>query len=88
MYYYKVMSFSLKNAKATYQRLVNKVFADKIGRTMEAYVDNIKLNLEKCTFTALKLYNIKPNLEKCTFGVEVRKFLCFMSHKHAIATIH
>lgn len=32
-YYYKVMPFGLKNAKATYQRLVNKMFADHLGKT-------------------------------------------------------
>ena len=41
LYCYKVMPFGLKNADVTYQRLVNKVFADQIGRNMEAYVDDM-----------------------------------------------
>ena len=31
---YKVMPFGLKNTSATYQRLVNKMFADYLGDTM------------------------------------------------------
>ena len=34
-YCYKVMPFSLKNAGATYQRLVNRMIADKLGDTLE-----------------------------------------------------
>ena len=41
LYCYKVMLFRLKNTGATYQRLVNKVFADKIGRSMEVSVDDM-----------------------------------------------
>ena len=35
------MSFGLKNARATYQRLVNKMFKDLIGKSMEVYVDDM-----------------------------------------------
>ncbi|GAA0165225.1 hypothetical protein LIER_20683 [Lithospermum erythrorhizon] len=38
---YKVMLFGLKNAGATYQRMVNKVFSTQIGRNMEIYVDDM-----------------------------------------------
>ena len=38
---YKVMSFGLKNAGATYQRLVNKMFAAYLGSTMEVYMDDM-----------------------------------------------
>ncbi|XP_065045855.1 uncharacterized protein LOC103989797 [Musa acuminata AAA Group] len=41
VYFYKVMSFVLKNAGATYQRTVNKMFAHQIGRNMEVYVDDM-----------------------------------------------
>ena len=35
------MPFNLKNIGATYQRMMNKVFADQIRRNMEVYVDDI-----------------------------------------------
>ena len=41
LYCYKVMSFELKNAGATYQRLVNQIFSKQIGRNMEVYVDDM-----------------------------------------------
>ena len=40
-YYYKVMPFGLKNAGATYQRMVNKVFANQLSRNIEAYIDDM-----------------------------------------------
>ncbi|XP_030938510.1 uncharacterized protein LOC115963586 [Quercus lobata] len=36
-----VMSFGLKNARATYQRLMNKMFAHQIGRNVQVYMDNM-----------------------------------------------
>ena len=40
-YCYRMMPFGLKNAGATYQHLVNKVFKDQIGRNMQVYVDDM-----------------------------------------------
>ena len=63
LYCYNVMPFGLKNVGATYQRLVNKMFNNKIGRNMEVYVDDrlIKskeelthLNDLRETFTTLR----------------------------------
>ena len=35
LYCYQVMPFELKNARATYQRLMNRMFREQIGRNME-----------------------------------------------------
>ena len=40
-YCYKVMPFGLKNAEATFQRMVTEVFKPQIGRNMEVYVDDM-----------------------------------------------
>ncbi|KAF8114456.1 hypothetical protein N665_0037s0032 [Sinapis alba] len=40
-YCYRVMPFGLKNAGATYPRLVNKMFAGKLGVTMEVYINDM-----------------------------------------------
>ena len=41
LYCYKVMPFGLKKARATYQRLVKKMFSKQIGRNIEVYVDDM-----------------------------------------------
>ena len=38
---YKVMPFGLKNTGATYQRLMNKMFARQIRRNVKVYVDDM-----------------------------------------------
>ena len=40
-YYYRVMPFGLKNAGATYQRLVNRMFQKQIETFMEVYIDDM-----------------------------------------------
>jgi len=40
-YFYKVMPFELKNAGATYQRLMNKLFSHLKGKCVEVYVDDM-----------------------------------------------
>jgi hypothetical protein len=51
-YCYVSMSFGLKNTGATYQRCILKCFGDLIRETVEAYVDDIIVNLKK-TFKKL-----------------------------------
>jgi hypothetical protein len=47
MYCYVTMPFGLQNAGATYQRCMQHVFGDHIGRTVEAYVDDIVVKTRK-----------------------------------------
>jgi hypothetical protein len=47
MYCYTTMPFGLRNAGATYQRCMNHVFGEHIGRTVEAYVDDIIVKTRK-----------------------------------------
>ncbi|GJX05251.1 reverse transcriptase domain-containing protein [Tanacetum coccineum] len=41
VYCYTKMPFGLKNAGATYQRLVDKAFEKQVGRNLEVYVDDL-----------------------------------------------
>ncbi|GJX00008.1 reverse transcriptase domain-containing protein [Tanacetum coccineum] len=81
---YSKMSFGLKNARATYQRLVDKTFQKQIGRKLEVYVDDlvIKSRTEqeiirdmKETFKTLREINMKLNPKKCAFGMREGTFL-------------
>jgi hypothetical protein len=72
------MPFGLRNAGATYQRCMNHVFGEHIGRTVEAYVDDIVVKTRKAsdllsdletTFKCLRAKGVKLNPEKCVFGV-------------------
>ncbi|GAA0183385.1 hypothetical protein LIER_30804 [Lithospermum erythrorhizon] len=41
LYCWKVMPFGLKNVGETYQRIVNSIFTNQIGRNMEIYFDDM-----------------------------------------------
>ena len=40
-YHYKVMPFGLKNAGATYQRMMTRMFEPQLGKTIEIYIDDM-----------------------------------------------
>ncbi|GJX19165.1 reverse transcriptase domain-containing protein [Tanacetum coccineum] len=90
---YKKMSFGLKNARASYQRLVDKVFSHQIGRNLEAYVDDMVIKSTSKeemlkdiyeTFKRFRSINMKLNPNKCSFGVEEGPFLGHLITKHGI----
>ena len=95
LFCYKVIPFGLKNAGATYQRLVNHMFRPQIGRNVEVYVDDMlvksqdeEIHLDDLqeTFDTLRQYNMKLNPSKCAFGVSSGKFLGFMVSHRGIET--
>jgi hypothetical protein len=78
MYCYVTMPFGLRNAGATYQRCMQHVFGDHVGRTVEAYMDDIVVKTRKAddlvsdlsiAFGCLQANGVKLNPEKCVFGV-------------------
>ncbi|XP_073138405.1 uncharacterized protein [Henckelia pumila] len=92
-YCYVVMPFGLKNSGATYQRLMDKVFKQQIGKNIEVYIDDILVKSRTAnqfitdlaqTFQTLKNYQLKLNPRKCTFGVRAGKFLGYMVTKRGI----
>ncbi|GKC69064.1 reverse transcriptase domain-containing protein [Tanacetum coccineum] len=87
VYCYTKMPFGLKNAGATYKRLVDKAFDNQVGRNIEVYVDDlvIKSHTEAEmlrdideTFRTLRKINMKLNPKKCTFGAVEGMFLGYM----------
>ena len=93
LYCYKVMPFGLKNAGATYQKLVNQMFSKQIRRNVEVYVDDMLVKSKeeedhlddlKETFNTLRQYNMKLNPSKYAFGVSFGKFLSFMVTQRGI----
>ena len=47
IYCYKVMSFGLKNASATYQRAMQKIFDNVLRKYMECYVDDLVVKTKR-----------------------------------------
>ncbi|KAM0980052.1 hypothetical protein ACFX14_015828 [Malus domestica] len=87
IYCYKVMPFGLKNAGATYQRAMQKIFNDMLHKNVECYVDDVVVKTKKrsnhlkdlrVVFERLRKYNLKMNPLKCAFGVTSGKFLGFI----------
>nr|GEX33324.1 reverse transcriptase domain-containing protein [Tanacetum cinerariifolium]GEX43506.1 reverse transcriptase domain-containing protein [Tanacetum cinerariifolium] len=93
---YQKMPYGLKNARATYQRLVDKVFNDEIGINLEAYVDDMVIkstskeemlkDIEE-TFDKFRSINMKLNSKKCSFSVKEGPFLGHLITRQGIRAI-
>ncbi|XP_042386566.1 uncharacterized protein LOC121978264 [Zingiber officinale] len=87
------MPFGLKNAGATYQQLMNRVFQKQTGRNLEVYVDEILIKslrvVDLCadieeTFRTLRTYDVKLNPQKCLFGAKSGRFLGYIVTERGI----
>jgi len=81
------MPFGLKNARTTYQRLMDYIFKDMLGRIVKFYMEDIIVKSDSCeqhikdlqeVFQALRHHGMRLNPDKCAYRVEGGKFLGFM----------
>lgn len=88
-----VMTFGLKNAGATYQRAMNYIFYELIGKIVEIYIDDVVVKsnghqehlADLCrALECTRRHGLKMNPNKCAFGVSAGQFLGFMVHERGI----
>ena len=81
------MSFGLKNAESTYQKMMTKMFEPQLGKNIEVYIDDMvvkskevpdHLNDLRNIFGTLREHKLRLNTSKCSFGVGSGKFLGYM----------
>ncbi|KAK1630345.1 hypothetical protein QYE76_004660 [Lolium multiflorum] len=81
------MPFGLKNAGATYQRMMQKCLATQIGKNVQVYIDDVVITSKKGTtliedlketFDNLDKFCLKLNPTKCSFGVPAGELLGFL----------
>jgi len=88
-----VMTFGLKNAGATYQRAMNFIFHEFIGKVVEIYIDDVVVKSGDFTkhladlrkvLECTRKHGLKMNPNKCAYGVSAGQFLGFMVHQRGI----
>ena len=89
-YHYKVMPFDLKNAGSTYQRMMTKMFEPQLGRSIEAYIDDMVVKSKVVSkhvgdliniFEILRKHKLRLNASKCSFGGSGKFLGYMMTHK-------
>jgi hypothetical protein len=84
---YQVIPFGLKNAGATYQRMMQNYLRSQIGRNIQVFIDDVVITTRKEkalindlkeTFDNLDRYKLKLNPTKCSFRVSAGQLLGFL----------
>jgi hypothetical protein len=93
LYEWVVMTFGLKNAGATYQRAMNYIFRELIGKIVEIYIDDVVVKSKgyqehlqdlRAALECAKRNGLRMNPHKSAFGVSAAQFLGFMVHEKGI----
>ena len=84
---YQVMSFSLSNAPASFQRYINKILAEKLDIFVIVYLDDIPIYTKDAGYSHVKAirwvlgelqkHGLFVNLKKCRFH---REEVCFLGY--------
>ena len=92
-FYYTMMPFGLKNAEATYQRIMTAIFHDMMHCELEDYVDDIvvksknqedHVQILRKVFERCQAFKLRMNPLKCVFGASFGTFLDFLVHNRGI----
>jgi hypothetical protein len=94
-YEYLVMPFGLTNAPATFQQLMNNIFAKYIRKFVLVFFDDILVysqNIQQhrqhlhMTLSILRLHQLKAKLSKCSFASPTVEYLGHVISGHGVAT--
>ena len=87
------MTVGLKNAGATYQRAMNYIFHDLIGKLVEIYIDDVVVKSKSTAghledlrqvLERTRRFGLKMNPKKCAFGVSAGQFLGSLVHERGV----
>ncbi|CAG8611019.1 11566_t:CDS:2 [Cetraspora pellucida] len=95
MFEFNVMPFGLANAPATFQRLMDNIFRDIIGKFVVVYLDDLNifsttfeehLSHLKEVFCRLREAELRLKPQKCYFAKKQLKFLGYVVSSEGIST--